>query len=287
MGQDAIKRADQLPDWFDIRKYEALRGLDLLGWERQLRVRALLWCHLQDKGRDQVADWFGQWLRRLAADPIVSPGDDWRAVEGLPRPTDQASLRSLQVMDAYQHYRAFATDDLDPTHFQRLREACEAALLGEATPAQDTMATRAYDLALQDGGLSQEGLCTLVVDLSASDEQILADLRQWLGQVRRLTGYTAPAQNFTPHQFETWIAAGAIPYIDLHLWACWQGRSITQNALGEALFPAERAADTTERIRRTTRPKAEYLLREQTLSALSAQAEAWRLARQRPTEPRG
>lgn len=283
MGHDAIKRADQLPAWFDVRKYDALKGLDLLGWERQLQVRALLWLHLQDKGRGQVADWFGQWLRRLTEDPILSCRDDWRLEQSAKVSVDagdHASLRSLKLIDAYQHYRAFATDDLDQAYFQRLCDACEASLSGAATPAQDAVAEQAYDLCLQEVGLSNEGLCTLVVDLSASDEQILADMRQWLLQVRRLTGSIAPVQNFTPRQFETWIAVGAIPYIDLNLWARWQGCTITQNALGEALFPAERAADTTERIRRTTRPKAEYLLREQTLKALSAQAEAWRLARQ-------
>jgi hypothetical protein len=47
----------------------------------------------------------------------------------------------------------------------------------------------------------------------------------------------------------------------LTLWARSQNALITQHVLGEAIFPDDDDVDLTDRIRRTTHPKAQALLR--------------------------
>lgn len=110
----------------------------------------------------------------------------------------------------------------------------------------------------------------------------MADFRHWLTHFRKAVGVQAPAQNLTEKDFRIWIEARVLPYIDLTLWSLAHRRQVTQNVMGQALFPDEYEADTTERIRRTTRPKAERMLREEFAHAVERQVQAHLIAQGKP-----
>jgi len=80
-----------------------------------------------------------------------------------------------------------------------------------------------------------DGLCNVMVDIAATDEQIMADFRHWLTHFRKAIGIQAPAQNITEKDFRVWIEARVLPYIDLHLWSLVHRRQITQNVMGQAV----------------------------------------------------
>jgi hypothetical protein len=90
-------------------------------------------------------------------------------------------------------------------------------------------------------------------------------------------------RNFDERHVKDWIDNQVLPYMDLTLWA-QANNIISQNTLGEALFPDADSVDTTERVRRTVKPKAEHLLREETARALQYQSTASLLVENLPAE---
>jgi hypothetical protein len=63
-----------------------------------------------------------------------------------------------------------------------------------------------------------------------------------------------------------------LEYFDLSTIAALDGVLLTQNALGQALFPNELNVDTTERIRKVTQPLAARVFTEKCAEALRLHA---------------
>lgn len=296
-----IKSVRELPKWFDLKKYEGLSALDLPGWSRQITIRAFVhWMLLtylpkyetELTNADQK-DVLGSqrkdaenWVRQFTEDPIIPVylNEDhlniWHT-RGERKPYDAYTVWSSNAVHAYYIGLDMQRADADPL-WAELRMALEAADTGKDTPEQTELIDTPLDLIYKRLGISSEGSCNVTVDLSATDEQIMADFRHWLTHFRKEIGIQAPAQNLTEKDFRIWIDAQVIPYIDLHLWALANHRQVTQNVLGQALFPDELDADTTERIRRTTRPKAERMLREEFAHAVERQVQAFLIAQGKP-----
>ncbi len=219
--------------------------------------------------------------------PIIDPYYDsehlhiWHSRKAA-KPYDSYSVRSLTVLEAVSYGEELQDRQAFFAKFKAAREADENT--STATPEQQMLLDYPYDLRFKDMGVSSEGLTNVVVDLSATDEQILTDFRHWLSTFRKVIGITAPPRNFDERQFKDWIDSRVVPYIDLTLWTQANNIIITQNTLGEALFPDEDSIDTTERIRRTVKPKAEHLLREETARALEYQSTTSSLAENLPAE---
>jgi hypothetical protein len=222
--------------------------------------------------------------------PIIDPYYDsehlhiWHSRKAA-KPYDSYSVRSLTVMEAFYFSEEWKGNRQEGhAFFARAKAACEAANTATATPEQQMLAECPYDLCLKDVSVSSEGPTHVVMDLSATDEQILSDFRHWLSAFRKVIGITAPVRNFDERHFKDWIDNQVLPYTDLTLWAKANNTIITQNTLGEALFPDADSVDTTERVRRTVKPKAEHLLREETARALQYQSTASLLAENLPAE---
>lgn len=119
-------------------------------------------------------------------------------------------------------------------------------------------------------------LAHVTIDLNAPDEQIKNDFTHWLTHYRKASGLHIPKKKahkklFTQATFDHWIKFGLIPYIDLKLMADIEGKEITQEKLGELIFPDE-FVDTDYRIRTITKPEAERLMEEATHWSLLMQA---------------
>lgn len=111
----------------------------------------------------------------------------------------------------------------------------------------------------------------LTVDLCATDEQLVQAFKSWLAVRRKLTGPRTENRAFTDKDFQGWTRWHVLPYIDLILWSRFRRTRIGLAAMCEALFPNESEVDTTDRVRRTTQSRAEWLMRDEMLSALRAQ----------------
>lgn len=114
----------------------------------------------------------------------------------------------------------------------------------------------------------------LTVDINASDQQLKNDFEEWLKDFRQTTKYEAEKKSIAPNALRKWAKHKVLPYLDLTLIAEAEKKRLTQNKLGNLLFPEEVEVDTTERIRATVAPLAEKLLDRKTLAVLMVQAKS-------------
>ena len=225
-------------------------------------------------------------MRQFTEDPIIPVYTDdghlnlWHSRRER-HPYDAYTVWAMSAAHAYYVSADIHHADRGPI-WAELHTALVAADVGKATPEQNALTDQPIDLIYKQQGISADGLCNVLVDLAATDEQIMADFRHWLTHFRKAVGVQAPAQNLTEKDFRIWIEARVLPYIDLTLWSLAHRRQVTQNVMGQALFPDEYEADTTERIRRTTRPKAERMLREEFAHAVERQVQAHLIAQGKP-----
>jgi hypothetical protein len=116
----------------------------------------------------------------------------------------------------------------------------------------------------------------VTVDLDATDEQIENDFSHWLKHYRKASGYRVPKKKvheklFSQKTFDKWIECGLIPYLDLVIVAKMEGKTISQEKLGEVIFPDEPECNLDYRIRTITKPEAERLMEESTWWSILAQ----------------
>jgi hypothetical protein len=248
--------------WFDLRKYSGLEGLDLKGWHRQVSLRYCM------QTMDGV---FSAYENQIKEDPIFSPYSDdsqfglWRA-RAERYPFETYSVQSLTAFDCF----CLANEE----KLGDIWKACPAYDEMKATEKQINLVETPLDLLFKQAGFFEDGMARLTIDLNATDEQIVSDFRHWLTEYRKSTGIKAPTNNFTEKHFKEWQQWRVLPYIDLVMMAKAEGKSLTQARIAGLIFPDERDIDIVDRVRRTTKPKAEWLVTEATCNAMEAQLQA-------------
>ena len=111
----------------------------------------------------------------------------------------------------------------------------------------------------------------VVIDLSATDEQIMNDFSNWLEYFRKYIDYPTQKKLITQSDFDQWIEYRVIPYLDLALIAKLEGKKITQNQIARLIFPDEYEVDIVERLRKVTKPIAQRLIKNEIQTTLSTQ----------------
>jgi hypothetical protein len=150
-------------------------------------------------------------------------------------------------------------------------ESCVSVFYRNATDEQKKLAHTPWELIVKERSIGLQVLNIVGVDLGASDEQIMSDFRHWLTEYKKFTGYKSPKRNFTDKDLSEWVEYRILPYIDLKSVAKFEGKIITQAKMARLIFPNEYDIDITERLRRTTKPKADWLFSYSTTSAILAQ----------------
>jgi hypothetical protein len=280
----SIKSIAEIPAWFDIKKYARAKELGLCEWAVQLGARSGLYDLLEgQKGQEwrqdkRALEYIECYLNAIKQDPILLtygpyvPLVAWPSkIPSIPEPPfNRSTVKSLTICEACLISHNFTTNPFKP-----MLEAWRASMNLYATAEQEALISRPYDLFPQEQNLERIGLnYHVVMDLSAPDEQILSDCRHWLTHFREIINSKAPKANFTKRDCEDWHESGVLPYLDLTLWTRYEGVHITQNILGEAIFPDESTVDTTNRIRLTTRTKVQKIMKSDVINALMKQAEA-------------
>ena len=291
-----IKSVKDLPKWFDLKKYEGLKTLDLAGWDDQIATRSLAYWHLTHSERslsesmhDHCIKEASEHVRQVADNPIIArhrgeKGDIspfWSdALKD--RPYNSYSVCSMSAFDAIDLSRSVNSESEVWGMVRAVGNAMDTS--PDLSTEQRRLGNTPVDLIYRQNGEDPDTLeiSCVSVNLSATDEQIMGDFRHWLTHYRNIVGLASRAQGFTEKDFSDWIDSGVIPYIDLKLWAISENCTITQNTYGNALFPDDIDVDTTDRIRRTTTPKANLLLQESTARALSFQVTGMLISQQRP-----
>lgn len=252
--------------WFDLKKYEKLSELDLMGWCSQLEFRQYVNDHGSD---DDNKDYVENWLRRIKQKPILeSYVDDRQKTQQELYPFNTYSVWSLSAMEAW----GGGTD----SRLDYVWQACEMENAYIPTKEQARLVQTPIDFLFKANGIDKDIYMFnhVVVDLEATDAQIMRDFRHWLTEYRKAIGYESSKKSFTETNLSEWMSNKLLPYIDLTLTAKLERKSITQAEIARLIFPDESNIDLVERLRRTIKPKAEWLIKAATVAAINAQARA-------------
>lgn len=130
-----------------------------------------------------------------------------------------------------------------------------------------------YDKPLSDCGDGITGF--LQINLLASDDQILKEFKDWLIEARSHSNEFPSfhiKRQFSSKELLDWHKSRVIPYWDLTTIAMFENATIPFHVLGDALFPEEWDVDLTERVRKVTKRKCNYIFSKEVILALLAQA---------------
>jgi hypothetical protein len=253
--------------WFDLSKYRGIDTFGLREWERQLSVRSYMWwCSTNDsESFPEICD---IWLERIKTAPLIPNYEGDKSTWQKQREYNPACFYSVFSTPAY-HFWCAPNDN----RLSDVWAACSLEDEGKATEEQYKLANTPYNWLYFQRGVSSEELTNVVVDLTASDEQIIKDFRKWLIAYRKACGFYSHEKNFTIKNFAEWNKWRLLPYIDLILVGKANRAEITQPRIARLIFDDEFEVDIVDRLRRTTKPKAEWLIREETVTAMRAQIE--------------
>ena len=296
--------------WFDLNNYKSLEHFDLAQWINVLGFRMRLNYLLKEKNGDYSDEEISQInsiISTIRNSPLLSPFEEFSAGGSIDssfsfntcsvRSTSLYMLAKISEDCRLKDWVAvqYSNEDIDEdigeliSNLLNFETAQEARDFIDSNPSIKTKGVTKDFLRSIEGPVNSDSFIpvdlifhknpslgdisftSVLVDLSSSDEQISKDFLYWLENYRRETGYYAPKRNFTEKKFNEWITMQLLPYIDLTLIALHEGTSITQYKLGSLLFPDDIEIDGTERIRRTVKPKANWLLEDSTLLAMQSQ----------------
>jgi len=271
--------------WFDINKYEKLSSLDLWGWHTQISIRNEI-----RRNKEAAA----KWLERIKINPIIDDDDDncdcdcevevevEVEVEGEGEGEGEVEGEGEDREVEYDSRFPFNTDSVMSTSAlfiwysgtdSRLNDVWACCELQDTytgiTAKQEALITTPYDLLSKERGIDGVGLTNVNVDLTASDAQIMSDFRHWLTEYRKVAGYESCKKNFTDKNLSEWVQWRLLPYIDLTLVAAIEEKEITQATAAWLIFGSDAdKVDIVDRLRRTTKPKAEWLFSDKTEAAI-------------------
>jgi hypothetical protein len=301
-----IKDANDLPEWFDLKKYHGVKLLDMSEWARQISIRSLVWGDLvrnqvlvddtlANHPMDGPIDFslVDHYLKKIENDPIYPNGDDrhldFRVANSEEKPYDICNVWSMSLHFAY-NIGSGLVDRRNMTD-KELSLALDALDNNRATPDQLKLLSAPIDLYDKQNGVSGDGLCHLIVDLSASDQQIREEFSHWLTQFREAIGIQAiskvpakrkiPKKNrvvspVTERDLYEWNDLLILPYVDLKLWSLANDCRITSNVLADTLYRG-RHGNVEEQIRDTIEPKAQRILNQDFARAFDRQVDAIQL----------
>ena len=272
--------------WFDLKKYEVLKTMSIEGWASVLESRSFI-SECYDSAEQEDFDW-----------PLPQMAGELKAGDFLVDAFVDVYINQDYAKEMLRNDYSFSTSTVNNIKNYQAWDMAEGGLLGEFSafqkmrdewlrPFEDDenkdglleVAHAPYDLRFkQILNRNYIGSSAHVeINLNAPDEQILNDFSHWLKHYRKASGCHVPKKKahkklFTQKTFNNWIEFGLIPYLDLVLIAKIEGKDITQEKLGELIFPNEPDVNTEYRIRTVTKPEAERLMEKATRSSILMQA---------------
>ncbi|MCQ8128154.1 DUF6387 family protein [Methylomonas rivi] len=251
-----MKKSPNLPNWFKLESYYGMETLTPKEWLENLSERQFFLSSLEYSSSID-ASFADKYFQGIITDPLRNKRY-W--AEGLQPSSAVSTLTNLGACTIAQTLKFTAPQSvLSIKDYKDLVRHSRRSLFDENT--------KEY---LQSDFRDRTSHTRVTVNLYANDEQIIADFKKWLEKVRQDKNLVAPKKLFNEVDFKEWAEYMILPYLDLIIWSKYNEIKITQPVLGNVLFPDE-IVDTTERIRRTIKPKAEWLMQESTINALALQ----------------
>jgi hypothetical protein len=253
--------------WFDLKKYDALAELDLSGWHQQLLTRNHITVLIEN---NELLD-AEKIIKKLQNQPIVSLLDSnyWENQKKYNLstfPFNTFSVRSTPIVHIWLNRNESRIGN-------SIWNLCDIDYLDSLDEAERKIIDTPFDLLCKQAHIQEtEKFTNITIDLTATDEQILNDFQHWLSEYRKAIGYKSKNKNFINKNLKDWFESQLLPYIDLTLSVAIEQKKITQVKIAELIFQdSGKYFDKVDRLRRTTKPKADWLIRDETLRAIEAQ----------------
>ncbi|MFC3106915.1 DUF6387 family protein [Undibacterium arcticum] len=262
MNQKQIKNRKDLPEAFSLEKYRPTYDFDINDWINNLQARYMLTVERPYADVKIPSDY-------ILSDPIFK-GNKVNQHAGFTKnlSDDASNIRNFTATDLFFCDRKYLGDSLK--NYIDEADAIESVKDGDlySSTLLDTPLYK-IDNCCGDGNIMIE------VNLHGTDEKIMNDFANWLKTTRREVEIVAPKKKkFTRTDFDDWAKNAILPYIDLTTWASKNGVEITQQLMGNSLFPDEIDVNLPERIRKVIAPMARKIIDSIMLDALIIQANA-------------
>lgn len=252
-----IDRVEDLPDWFDLKRYDGVESFSANDWFRELSFRRQLLTsnpiYPSNNNATATAECLGFWRQlvseralRLRAMPINRTDQSSVFIvqgEGLLLTSYPDGLVSTRVTENHGPVREISIHRLIDEEIRR-RE-----ILGDHFEATN--------------GSDSKQVC-LSIDLSASDASIKQAFDIWIK--RKRVSFPLDSQPKRPLH-DRWGRYGLLPYIDLLIWAMETDTHIPDRVMSAAISSYD-AGEAN--LRKTISPLAARLMRD--LSELQALA---------------
>ena len=229
-----------IPQWFKLENYDRVVDFKIADWAMEIGIRHFI-----------HADFLAAKETGMDID-IQNPTYCWPAVQS--HGLIGSRLKGIRVSPIGDP----AISNLTPKDLGSLKEL-------EPDSASQTTPTIIY---------ADHGLATgfIAVRLRATDEQIKSEFADWLQHVK--TKINSESQKTPLHPIHTnkWARQKLLPFIDLHLAMLIYGRTITDQAIANALFPNQTKG--SDNVRNPIRPNAMNLLYGDWFFALQFEAQS-------------
>ena len=274
-------------DWFKPSKYEDFRKIALHQWYWQLYIRQALYNHFYHGwNASHVSVYFcaehikvnpelsfdlsvAIWIKSIKSVPVLPDSKYIKFTSDIKKPT----VYPLSIERMYTLSLDTGIDDV-------WKECCDkwnTLELDDDSDAYKDVDEVRYN-ACKNQCENDEAFFHLSVDLYATDEQIVNDFEFWLVEARKKYN-RKPAQespdpkrtkkkkNFSDKDMGIWVNDRIIQYLDLKIISAFEEKKITNEGLGEILFPDI----SGDKVRRTVKDKALLLISDEMMKAFASQ----------------
>jgi hypothetical protein len=251
--------------WFDLKNYEKLGELDIVGWHKQIALRSFflsLIDHLTPKSAyEQIG---GSCIDQIKTNPIFT-NETIKFMADV-QPT---GLSTVNYTKAFDFWSIVNSKELD-----NIWSCCALSDIQKLDPDQQQLTETPASI-LVEGSNGYHPFPYITINTEATDQQIMDDFRVFLAEHRKMNTETQlPQKNFTERDLRNWVKDRLLPYIDLYIVTSAEDQALTHIAAANLLWSDEVGSiDTVDKIRRTTKPKAIKLLNTGVAAALEAQIE--------------
>jgi hypothetical protein len=253
MRKRIINKTSDLPIEFSIKNYDATAEFGLLDWLVNLEFRALRWNTFRITSVEERRVGSSYLFKNaLLPEPVCAA----YAKSGLTKTVHTSQIRDQSVYDALSARHYFEADSRLNKYTKLFLETCEDSF--EKDGYNILVSTSMYK-ALDEGKIDVDGEAVVVVNLQASEEQLIEDFRSWVRSTKKTMAIEVPRKAITSAELGEFSRFKVLAHLDLTFWAATEGIEISNQALGLALFPNEYDIVLSERVRKVVAPLARRL----------------------------
>lgn len=280
-----ISHVSNLPEWFDLAKYEIAGSLDAIGWYEQLIIRREL-IRVLFRGT-RIESIFPGYpaiskheakklttlihivpILNISVEDIQNIFSKHSALYELKTHNPQYSFGVRQTT-VYEHYATERFIEKEKRNYARnfFSQLYEEDNKSEIQFKNEDWIDEPIDAIVEDFRYD----INIRVNTLLPDKILIEQFERLLSNVRVAQMHSElKGDNVRKPDFSKWILYGVLPYLDLKIWKLETGKKLTKQEIAYAISPyGDRGEDL---FRKTTEETAEILISVKYLETLAAYA---------------